>query len=204
MRRKIRSWLFFRLLFQPGAVFEELSETRPSPYVVFFRYLIWLAALPPLFLYIGASRGGWHLGAAEPLFLEPKARLAFSIAYFLALVLGVVLTGLISHWMADNYGAPRSLGIHLAMVVIVGAPIGVCSAIHLYPHIFVNVLVLIPALMWSMYLLYRGLPVVLRIGPERGMLMASSLIGWLLVAAVSLLGLTVALWSNGVGPSMRV
>jgi hypothetical protein len=30
------------------------------------------------------------------------------------------------------------------------------------------------------------------------------LIGWLLVAAVSLLGLTVALWSNGVGPAIRV
>ena len=42
---------------------------------MFVRYLIWLATLPPLFLYIGASRGGWHLGAAEPLFPEPKARL---------------------------------------------------------------------------------------------------------------------------------
>ena len=52
--------------------------------------------------------------------------------------------------------------------------------------------------------IYRGLPVVLHVGPERGMLMASSLIGWLLVAAVSLLGLTVALWSNGIGPSIRV
>jgi hypothetical protein len=36
------------------------------------------------------------------------------------------------------------------------------------------------------------------------MLMASSLIGWLMVAAVSLLGLTVALWSNGIGPSIWV
>jgi ABC-type Fe3+ transport system permease subunit len=65
-------------------------------------------------------------------------------------------------------------------------------------------LVFIPTVMWSMYLLYRGLPVVLRISPERGMLMASALIGYLLVAAVSLLGLTVALWGSGIGPSIGV
>ena len=204
MRNTIRPWLFFRLLIKPGAVFEELSEARPSFPAVFFRYVIWLAALPPLFLYLGASRGGWHLGAAESLFLEPNARLAFSLAYFVVLLLGMAFTGFLSYRMADTYGAPKSRGIHLAMVVVVSAPIVVCSAIHLYPHIFVNLLVLVPALMWSMYLLYRGLPVVLLVGPERGMLMASSLIGWLMIAAVSLLGLTVALWSNGIGPSIRV
>ncbi|MCZ6709872.1 MAG: hypothetical protein O7B25_05885 [Gammaproteobacteria bacterium] len=32
--------------------------------------------------------------------------------------------------------------------------------------------------------------------------MASPLIGYLLVGVVSLLGLTVALWSRGVGPSL--
>jgi len=58
--------------------------------------------------------------------------------------------------------------------------------------------------MWSMYLLYSGLPVILKISPERGMLMASALIGYLLVALVSLLGLTVALWSGGMGPSLGV
>ena len=68
----------------------------------------------------------------------------------------------------------------------------------------VLVLVLIPTLIWSMYLLYKGLPIVLKITPERGMLMASALIGYLLVAAVSLLGLTVALWGRGIGPSIGV
>jgi hypothetical protein len=71
---------------------------------------------------------------------------------------------------------------------------------HLYPHVFLNVVVLVPTLIWCMYLLYRGLPIVLRINPQRGMLMASALIGYLLVAAVSLLGLTAMLWIHGIGP----
>jgi hypothetical protein len=36
------------------------------------------------------------------------------------------------------------------------------------------------------------------------MLMASALIGYLLVAAVSFLGLVVALWGRGIGPSIGV
>ncbi len=55
-----------------------------------------------------------------------------------------------------------------------------------------------------MYLLYRGLPVVLRIDPQRGMLMASALIAYLLVAAVSLLGVTVVLWGHGIGPAVGI
>ena len=106
--------------------------------------------------------------------------------------------------MAATYGARLSLGIHYALMTIVGAPLVVGSIIHLYPHVFINIMVLVPALIWSMYLLYKGLPIVLRISPERGMLMASSLIAYLLVAAVSLLGVTVALWGRGFGPAVGI
>ena len=90
----------------------------------------------------------------------------------------------------------------MAMVAILAAPVAFGSVIHLYPHVFINLLVLIPVLIWAMYLLYVGLPVALGTNPERGMLMASSLVGWLLVGFVTLLGITVALWTNGLGPSI--
>jgi hypothetical protein len=204
MKSTLSSWIVFRLLFSPTAVFNELSETRPEPHSIFFRYLIWLAVLPPLFSFIGASNFGWRLGAADPLYLDTGTLTLISIAYFFTLLFGFVSTAMVAQWMATTYGARMSLGIHFALVVIVAAPMAVGSAIHLFPDVFVNVLVLIPTLIWCMYLLYTGLPVVLKISPERGMLMASALIGYLLVAAVCLLGLTVGLWSSGIGPSIGV
>ena len=204
MKTVISSWLLFRLLFQPTAVFAELSDTRPEPHSVFFRYLVWLAVLPPLFAYIGASNFGWRLGASAPLFVPPDDLIIVSIVYFFMLLFGFVSTAVVAQWMASTYGARHSLGIHFAMVTIIAAPLVVGSVMHLFPHVFLNLLVLIPTLMWSMYLLYKGLPVVLRISPERGMLMASALIGYVLVAAVSLLGLTVALWGRGIGPSIGI
>lgn len=204
MKTALSNWMLLRLLLHPNAVFAELSETRPEPHVVFFKYVVWLAVIPPIFAYIGASSFGWRIGAASPMYVDSGQLLLISIAYFFLLLFGFVSTSIVAQWMANTYGARHSLGIHFALVTIIAAPLAVGSIIHLYPDVFINILVLIPTLIWSMYLLYRGLPVVLRISPQRGMLMASALIGYLLVAVVSLLGLTVALWAQGLGPSLGV
>lgn len=193
-----------RLVFQPNALFARLSESRPSPSSVFFRFVIWMAAIPPAMAYIGGSQFGWRLGAREPLYLQQGELAVISVAYFAALLFGFVSTAVISRWMASTYGARHSLGIHFAMVTIIGAPLVAGSVIHLFPHVFLNVVVLVPALIWSMYLLFRGLPIVLRISPERGMLMASSIIAYLLVAFVSLLGISVMLWGWGIEPAIGV
>lgn len=201
---KISPILIFRLLIRPTSVFENLADTRPSAMAVFFGLSVWLGMIPPIFSYIGASNFGWNLGAVEPLFLTPGQLLSISVAYFFTLLFGFVSTAVVSQWMASTYGARHSLGIHFALITVIGAPLAVGSVVHLYPHVFINTLVLVPTLIWSMYLLYRGLPIALRISPERGMLMATSLIAYLLVAAVSLLGLTVVLWGWGIGPRIGI
>jgi hypothetical protein len=193
-------WLFFK----PTQAFEVLSNARPTANAVFFKLVIWLAAIPPVLAYIGGSRFGWRLGAEEPLFLAQDVLIKISVGYFIGLLFGFVSSAVIAKWMASTYGARLSLGIHYAVITIVGAPLVVGSIIHLYPHVFINIIVLVPALIWSMYLLYKGLPVVLRISPERGMLMASSLIGYLLVAFVCLLGIMVVLWGRGFGPAVGI
>jgi len=204
MKKVLPSRLLVRLFFQPKLIFSELAELEPSPSSVFFRAALWLGMLPPIFAYIGASTFGWRLGTVEPLFLQKKILLSISVAYFCALLIGFLSSAMVSQWMSKTYGARDSFGIHFALITIVGAPLAIGSVIHLYPDVFINVLVFVPAVLWGMYLLYRGLPVLLHTTPERGMLMASSLIGYLLVAFVSLLGITVVLWSYGLGPTMGV
>lgn len=193
-------WLFFR----PAHAFEDLAEKRPTPEAVFFRLVLWMALIPPLAAWAGSKLFGWRLGAGDPIYI-PDAKLALiCLSYFFAMLFGLLSSARVSQWMSATYSARRSYGIHLALISIVAAPLVVGSLIHLFPNVFVNLVVLVPALIWSMYLLYAGLPVVLKVSPERGMLMASSLIGYLLVAFVSLLGLTVYLWVLGIGPRVGV
>jgi Yip1-like protein len=188
-----------RVLFAPTTVFSEMAVQNPSAPAVFFGCALWLGLFPPVFAYVGTMLFGWRLGV-EPLFLPASAMLAVASAYFALLLVGFLSAAFVSHWMASTYGADPSFGRSFALITLVGAPLAVGSVVHLYPGAFINVLVLVPVLIWSMYLLYRGLPVVLKTDPARGMLMASSLIAYLLVAWVSLLGITAVLWSRGIGP----
>jgi hypothetical protein len=204
MNGSVYSYLLFKSLYQPDAAFKALAQVDPSPLSILFRYSIWLLMLPPIFALIGAANFGWRVGATEPLLMSLQSLLLISAGYLLILIFGLVSTAIISCWMASTYGANASLGRHMALITIIGEPLAVASVAHLYPAVLFNILVLIPTMIWSMYLLYKGIPIALQTPPERGMLMASSLVGWLLVAAVSLLGLSMALWTMGVGPLLGV
>lgn len=196
--------LSIRSIFYPRKTFQALASADIAPSKVLFSYALWLLFLPPAFAWLGAYAFGWRIGGSSPLYLTPQVLTLVSVGYFLLLLFGYISAGLISQWFAGTYGARRSLGHHFALMAIVGTPLALASAAHLFPHVIFNVLVLIPTLIWSMYLLYMGVPVILQTPPERGVLMASSLLGYLLVAFVSLLGITVALWAAGFGPLMAV
>jgi hypothetical protein len=186
-------------LVRPRHAFSALASDPPSGRRVFFGTALWLALCPPVFAYVGATSFGWRLGV-EPLLLAPPTALGISAAYFVLLLFGLLSAAFVAHWMAGTYGADTSFAHSLALMTLVGAPLAIGSIVHLYPNAFFNVIVLVPTLIWSMYLLYSGLPIVLKTEPGRGMLMASALIAYLLVGWVTLLGITAVLWSLGVGP----
>lgn len=194
----------WRVLSAPGIVLRELARDESTLAERLQYCLGLLILLPPVFSCIGGVSFGWRLGASEPLRLDLEQGVIISFFYFMSLCFGFFSTVLIARWMGRTYGAEAPLSVYFSFFTVVSAPLAVASAAHLFPHVFFNLLVLIPALIWCMVLLYRGLPVVLQIPPERGMLMSSALVGWLLVAAVSLLGISVGLWTVGLGPAIRI
>ncbi|MDA7971996.1 MAG: YIP1 family protein [Gammaproteobacteria bacterium] len=159
---------------------------------------------PPLCAYLGARRHGWRLGPGEPLYMSDAMALAVSGAYFAAMLAGFFLATALAAWMARSYAARNSLGHCGALIALAGTPFALGGVFHLYPSLALNLGVLIPASVWSAALLYAGLPKILRTNSARGMLMASSLIGVLLVALAGLLALTMLLWVNGLGPGLAV
>jgi len=201
--------LLYNVLIDPGTILRELGRTDTDIASQLQRYLPLLLLLPPVCAALGGNIFGWRLGTSDPLYLDAGQSITVSLLYLLALCFGFFSTVLLSRWMGHTYGAERNgddvpFEVYTAFFTVVCAPLGLASVAHLFPHVFFNVLVLIPVMIWCMTLLYRGLPVVLGIPAERGMLMSSALVGWLLVAAVSLLGLSAGLWTAGLGPAIRV
>ena len=194
----------FDLLLAPGQVLRQLVHRDGPTIEKLGRQLVLLLLLPPLASAIGGITFGWRFGTSEPLLLTLEQGLTISFLYYMALCIGFFGTVFLARWMGVTYGAKGNLDLYLAFFTVVVSPLCVASISHLFPHVFFNVLVLIPAMIWSMLLMYRGMPIVLDIPAERGMLMSSVLVGWLLVAVVSLLGLSVGLWTIGLGPAIRV
>lgn len=190
---------FGAVLVAPDSAIANISADPPSGAGAFFGAALWFGLLPPVFAAIGTTVFGWRLGV-EPLLLPAGTIVAISLAYFVLLLFGFVSTAAVARWMARTYGADPSWSRSFSLVTLVGSPLAIGSVVHLYPNAFFNVLILVPTLIWSMYLLYRGLPAIMKTDPGRGMLMASSLIAYLLVSWVTLLGITAVLWSRGVGP----
>ena len=190
------------MVVQGNKLFSHLGQETASVGVVVLKDILPLALIPPVFLYIGSTLSGWEIGAEDPIHLSKNIVLLVSLCYFVALFAGFIGLAVLLRWMAPTYDASLELSRHLTVVATVATPMVIGSLAHLYPHIFVNMLVIIPALIWSMFLLYRGVPLLLDTTPQQGMLMASSLIAIVLVATVTLLGVTVVLWTHGFGPSL--
>ena len=72
---------------------------------------------------------------------------------------------------------------------------------HLQPILWLNLLVGLPVLGYTVYIFYTGVPEMMEIPEERGFLFSSAVMAFGLVALVALLAISVLLWSSGFGPS---
>ena len=190
--------------FAPRRVFALIAQTRPSPAQVLLKYALWLGLIPPVSAFFGATLFGWRLGAGEAVLFSVPDALAICAAYYLALLAGFAVAAQVALWMRKTYADAAEPGQCWALVAVVGTPMAVGGILHLYPSAVLNVAALTPAFLWSVYLLYTGLPVVLKNGPERGMLMASAILGFVLTALAAFMTFIMILWVHGFGPTLGI
>jgi len=204
-----------RVLLRPQEVFTRIADGRPGAAQVLFQYALWLGLAPPVSAFFGARMFGW-LAGAEPLAVSAALMWRVSVAYYFLLLCGFVFAGLFLRWMLPTYrdadaGAGDNArnrraetGTCFAIVAAAGTPLMAGGVAHLYPSLAFNMAVFIPAFLWSVFLFYRGVPVALNTGPERGMLLTCSMVGALLVMVAGLLGIITLLWVNGFGPPLGI
>ena len=190
--------------FAPGRVFAVIAEKPPKPRDVFLKYALWIGLVPPVCAFVGATLFGWRLGAGEPIVFSVGTAFAICAAYYLALLAGFALAARVALWMRDAYAEDAKPGQCWALIAVVGTPMAAGGVLHLYPSAVLNIAALTPAFLWSVYLLYTGLPVVLKNGPERGMLMASAIMGFALTALAAFMTLIMILWVHGFGPTLGI
>ncbi|WP_237066222.1 Yip1 family protein [Microbulbifer guangxiensis] len=187
----------------PDKEWEAIRRDKHSFAQVFLSHVPILALIPTISGYIGVTQVGFRIGDNVQK-LTPGSALTLSILTYIAILIGVYLFGEFINWMAKTYNVegdePTRHYEGTALAVFVTTPIFLVGFIGLYPNLWVNAAVTMLAACYSIYLIYEGIPILMKLDKDRAFLYATSVVTVGLVLLVTVRIGTVILWSMGVGP----
>lgn len=159
-----------------------------------------LAAIPAISGFIGTTQFGWQIGAGDPVKLTAQSAGMIAVAYYFAMLVGVYAIGFMIHWMGKTYDADVPLSQCVVLAAYTATPLFLIGIMELYPVLWLNMVVGIVALSYTVYLLFTGVPIMMDISEDRGFLFSSAVLAVGLVAFVALLAVTAILWGMGLEP----
>ena len=163
-------------------------------------HVLILALVPALSGYYGTTQVGWRIGVGEPIRITGDSALSIAIIYYLALLVGVFSIGWVIHLLGKAYEVVKPLPLCIALAAYTATPLFLIGIMQVYPVLWLNMLIGLPALAYTVYLLYSGLPIMMQIPTERGFLYSSAVLAVGLVALVAMLAMTALLWGMGLQP----
>lgn len=167
-------------------------------------YVILLAMLPPIAFVYGVTQTGWQITRGGDLFLMTvDSALQIGVLYYAALVAAVVGVGYMIHWMSKTYGATTIISKGVMIAAFSATPLFILGVVAIYPVIWIALLAATFAAAHTVYLLYLGVPRVLRIDEDRGFMYATAIVAVGLVAVVATMGATVILWDMFAMPDFQ-
>ena len=192
------------IMLHPANEWKSIREAKSSFKQVFLSHVPFLALIPALASYYGVTQVGFSVGDRDPVKLSTDSAMSLCALTYVALLAGVFILGEFINWMAKTYGAPGSEEERhhagTALAVCITTPMFLAGIFTLFPSIWLNALAMIVASVYSVYLVFEGIPVVMNIDKDRAFLYASSVVTVGLVLMVTAMIGTVLLWGLGVGP----
>ena len=163
-------------------------------------FIFLLAAIPAIAGYVGTTQVGWRIGVGDPVRITGDSAISIAIIFYVAMIVGVFSIGWVIHLMGKAYELEKPLPLCITLAAYTATPLFMIGLMIVYPVLWLNMLLGLPALAYTVYLLYSGLPVMMEIPAERGFLYSSAVLAVGLIALVSLLTMTALLWGMGLQP----
>ena len=192
------------LLLSPQKTWQRIKEEDRGSVSILLGHTAILGLIPPACAYFGTTQVGWTIGYSDPVRLTVASALPISIIYYLVILVSIFTLGWMINWMNVTYGTDRPLNQCITLAALPATPLLLVGAIQLYPVLWLNYLIGLPALAYSIYLLYSGTEVLMELPRERAFLMASAILAVCLIALVGVLAATAALWGFGLGPGFEI
>ena len=190
-----------KIIFNPNSVFENLRDNQASTMTLLLTALIPLALIGPIAAFFGTTQIGWSVANGPPVTLTTKSALQICAAYFAGIVVATLTVARFIQWMSETYGEQQEFTRCLLLAISAAAPLYLCGLLQAWPIVWLNYIIGLPVLAYSVYLLYLGINVLLEVPKDRAFLFGSAVLAVGMVALVGLLAATVALWGYGIAPS---
>jgi cytochrome c biogenesis protein CcdA len=184
----------------PEQEWKAIKKERCTIGKCYCSHVLLLALIPAAAGYIGTTMVGWQVTSREVQRLTPDSALQIAILFYITILVAVFTIGMLIHWMGQTYGSKQPLSQCIALAAYTATPLFLIGVMLLYPLLWLNLLLGLPALAYSVYLLYSGVPVMMGVTKERGFLFSSAVLAVGLVILVGVLAASVILWGVGLGP----
>ncbi len=190
------------LMIKPSEQWRAIAGLPESSLKTLVLYPWVMAILPAVAWYYGTTHVGWTVGDhGETIRLTTASARQICILFYLAMVVCVGIIGYFIHWMSDTYGAESTVARGIVLASFSATPLFLAGLVGFYPILWLDMLVGTAAVCWSVYLMYLGIPIVMKVPEERGFLFSSAVMGVALVILICLMVASVILWEYGAAPA---
>lgn len=191
------------LFLHPTTEWEEIHNEKEKMLAAMVPSLI-LGLIPAICGYIGTTQTGWTIGAGDPVRITEDSAAIIAIMYYTIIQVAVFSIGWMIHWMAKTYDSDPSLPACIKLAAYIPIPLFLVGFMQLNPVLWLNLVVGLPAVAYTVFLLYTGIPIMMGISQDRGFLFSSSVLMVGMIGLVGMLAVTVFLWGIGMEPVLTL
>lgn len=188
------------LIAHPREEWKSINDEHSTIGKCYCTHVLILSAIPAIAGFIGTTQVGWSFGAGDVHKLSIQSAVQIALLTYLVMLVAVFSLGKAIHWMGQTYGSRQTLPQAVSLAAYAATPMWLVGFMFLYPIVWLDMLVGLPALAYTVYLFYSGMPVMMGVSEERGFLFASAALAVGLVILVAVLAATAILWGFGIGP----
>lgn len=190
------------LLLRPSEQWRIVAQLPERSRNVLVLYPCIFALLPAIAWYYGTSQVGWTTGLqGNVVRLTADSAFQISVLFYLVMVGSVAIIGFFIHWMSQTYGAESTIPKGIVIAGLTATPLFITGLVGFYPTLWLDLLIGVVAISWAVYLMYLGIPIMMKIPEERGFLFSSAVLAIAMVVLVSIMVISILAWDYGAAPA---
>lgn len=184
------------LMFSPRSEWEKIGELSDDQIKRLLPYPIVMSLLPALGFYIGTTKVGWSVLNENMVRVTEASAIPLAVLTYIALLGAIIFIGLMVNWMSRTYQVETFPIKGIVAMAYAATPIFLAGALAAYPVWWLDILLGTAAGVYTIYLVYMAIPIMMHVPRSLGFLYASAVFMVALVyIVIVLVGITIV-WEH--------